>query len=367
MERHELADALCLLRFLPLLAALESPVHRFVEAVADALIEGRRVPDDVLIALDEYREAVTSEVLEPFEPTYFPERLCTMSLCAAGAGPIDGSLLQKSQALWADFYRNVVAPRVVRPGRSQPEFDTLWQSFTEHAHLSDDLAEPEGQRLDFDTLWPRFAAFATGQDADTESALARLLAEECDWTAMDDQVVAVAEQNPAAVGRHIMAMREQSPSRQERLAAQIAELGWDLHGPCGPPCDWPACESAAERCLSRRPFKRQQTLAASLRRKHGEPAQHWFVRVIIHGARAGEPRAHLIEFDAGGREARKIIQYVGRPSERMDAGGQSDAVVPVEGPVVSLADLRGPRRTAEEISGDTFDDVWHGRAEKAEW
>lgn len=365
-----LAGAFCLLRLLPLLDAVASPLGPSVGAVADALVAGRDVADDVLIALDDYRQAALGEPGESFTPIDLQKFSCTIALRAAGAevdggAPDDAVLRSLVMTLWHDFYRNFVEPpkRSLDPARLDSDLDSFWAAYADRAGLPREGEELAGSDLGLDDVWSSFAEFVAGEGDAVESEVAVLTESEATWQRLDEQVIAASASDPTAVPRHLEALRARFPEERALLADRVAALEWSTTsaGPCGRDCDWPMCASGSPACVRRRSFQPQQTVAASLRRKRGEPARPWYARIIrrSEGTDAnGGPRTYLIEFDADGYERRKIAEYTGLHREWAMAGRSSGVMKLAQNRVASIHDLLCPEVVVEEIDETVFAYFW---------
>ncbi|MEU2632500.1 hypothetical protein, partial [Kitasatospora sp. NPDC007106] len=106
-ESAAVGGALCLMRFLPLLNVLASPVRRPVDDVIRGCLHSGDIADGVLISLDEYSEA---RGLRPdFDrPDYFEQTIADIALLTAGAGRTHS--FSGMMDLFADYYDEARRP-----------------------------------------------------------------------------------------------------------------------------------------------------------------------------------------------------------------------------------------------------------------
>lgn len=306
------SGALCLMRFLPLLDVLESPVRRPVDNVIRGCLDSGDIADSVLISLDEYSEALGPR--QEFDrPDFFEQTIADIALRTAGAGrtrsfSANRSATEQAVGVW-DVLTRLMNDRTQGP---TPPVIT-------------DFAERE-------------------RGAQRE----------------DERALASREHDPTAVTRRADQLASAGAATTAELSKVSTALGWRPSGPCGPPCTWPVCASAAANCVRHRTFQPQQTLAARLRRKHGEEPRPWYVVSLHFLADDDEPFEFVTEIGTDGYEVRKVAQYMDGRLVRVDRDH------PLQG-TVELSSKRVPSWTeledaedlhVEETSAEFFERRW---------
>jgi hypothetical protein len=301
-----------LIRMLPLLDVLESPVESAVKDVVEASLSGTPVPDEVLILLDDYREA-SVDVRDVESPVYLQSEIATAAI-------------NVSEAQWPRYYQ--------APTHADLNAESVWQS------LDACLARARG----VSALTLSGTAFAQ---------------EERLGQAADAGAIARSEEDPAALSRHLELLRSKLPVIRSALAELVAEFGWTTpSGPCGDSCDWPSCRSETRECVRHRRF--QQTLAAELRRRQGAEPKAWYVQVSYSSTRGNdEPFETISEISAEGFEARKLAYYDDERVEWVDASGGNGGLVLDKEPMPPFVEFCAQSDlSAEEISRQHFEEWW---------
>ncbi|GAA1113062.1 hypothetical protein [Kitasatospora arboriphila] len=269
-ESAAVGGALCLMRFLPLLDVLASPVRRPVDDVIRGCLHSGGIADGVLISLDEYSEARGPR--QDFDrPDYFEQTIADIALLTAGAG--------RTRSFSANTSANE---------RAVEMWDVLARLMNERTQGS------------------------------TPSVITDFAERERCAQREDEQALAVREHDPTAVTRRADQLASAVAATTAELSKVSAALGWRPSGPCGPPCTWPVCAPAAADCVRHRPFRPQQTLAARLRRKPGAEPRPWYVISLHFLADDDEPFEFVTEVGADGYEVRKVAQYVDGRLVRVD-------------------------------------------------
>ncbi|MEU1176626.1 hypothetical protein ABZ464_03075 [Streptomyces sp. NPDC005820] len=256
------SGALCLMRLLPLLEVLESPVRHPVDEVIRGCLGSGEITDGVLISLDEFCEAVGP--LQDFaHPAFFEQSVASMALTAAGAGEVqsfsaDARLSEQAVGVWS----------------------TLTRLVNEHTRAAASLGVAD------------FAELERSAQREDECALVS------------------RERDPMAVIRRADQLASAAAAMTAELSKVSAVLGWRPSGPCGRLCTWPICESSASNCMRRRAFRPQQTPAARLRRKHGAESRPWYFVSINFLAADDEPFEFVTEIGRDGYELRKVAQHM---------------------------------------------------------
>ncbi|MFE4701194.1 DUF6881 domain-containing protein [Streptomyces sp. NPDC056738] len=310
-ERDGLSGAFCLVRLLSLLEAAKSPLTSAVESVAEALLVRGDVSEDLVILLDDYRQAAGEQIGFDLPPVGFEVWVCEIAILACGAE--------------------------ARAGR--PPVETALR--------------------DARAVWGELSTLAAG--VSRTATVVGLRATEEAWQEEDAQVAAAAEGDPGLLDRHLARLRTVGAVNRSALEELVAELGWQPTGPCrGTGCDWPSCSSETEEplCLHRRGFQPQQTLGAVLRRKKGRPSKPWFVRVMYLEAPDDEPFEILSEVGEMGFETRKIVSYIDGTRVQVDASSTNARIGLETEPFRSLAEWRLLEVFAEELSEQFFEEQW---------
>jgi hypothetical protein len=297
---------------LPLLDALQSPIEAAVRNVVEASLSGAPVPDEVLITLDDYREA-SVDVRDVESPVYLQSEMATAAINA-------------SEAQWPRYYLTTT--------RADLSAESLWQSF--------------------DACLAR----ARGVSALTLSGSA-FAQEERSWQEADAQAIERSETDPSALSHHLELLRSKFPEVRRVLAELVAEFGWKTpSGPCGDSCDWPSCGGETPECVRHRRF--QQTLAAELRRRQGAEPKAWFVQVSYSSARGSdEPFETISEISSEGFEVRKLAYYDDERVEWADASGGNGRLVLDKDPMPPFVEFCAQDGlSVEEISRQDFEAWW---------
>ncbi|MFE2301568.1 DUF6881 domain-containing protein [Streptomyces sp. NPDC059445] len=303
--------AFYLMRLLPLLEAVGSSLASVVDGVIEGLVARGGVADDLVIRLDDYRQAAGEQIGFDLPPVGFEVWVCEIAILASGAE--------------------------ARAGR--PPVETALR--------------------DARAVWGELSTLAAGVSR-TATAVGLRATEEA-WQEEDAQVAAAAEGDPGLLDRHLARLRTVGSVNRSALEELVAELGWQPTGPCrGTACDWPSCSSETEKplCLHRRGFQPQQTLGAVLRRKKGQPSKPWFVRVMYLEAPDDEPFEILSEVGETGFETRKIVSYIDGTRVQVDASSTNARIGLETEPFRSLAEWRLLEVFAEELSEQFFEEQW---------
>lgn len=256
------SGAFCLIRYMPLLAVLESRIRQPVDEVIRGCLGSGEIADGVLISLDEFSEAVGQ--LQDFgRPAFFEQSVASMALTAAGAGEAepgsaDTRISEQAVGVWS----------------------TLTRLVKEEARAS---------------ASPGVADFA-----ELERSAQR----------EDARVLFAGERDPSAVVRHADQLVSAGVAMTAELSKVAAALRWRPSGPCGAQCTWPTCGSLAPNCVRSRAFRPQQTLAARLRRKQGAESRPWYMISMSLLAADDEPFEFVTEIGTEGYELRKVAQYM---------------------------------------------------------
>ncbi len=304
--------AFCLMRLLPLLDVLGSPVRQPVEAVVDGCLGAGGIADDVLIALDDFCQAVGP--LQDFDlPASFEQGIAAVALLAAGAGrpypaPVDERIAERAVGEWNALARLLA-------DRSPPSASAV----------PADLVERERR--------------ARREDV---------------------RVLTASEHDPTAVLRRADRLAAERAAMRAELSVVPALFGGCPSGACGRDCTWPVCGSSAANCVRSRAFRPQQTLAARLRREHGAEAEPWYLVTLDLEAADDEPFEYLAEIGTDGHELRKVAQYMDGSLVRVDRAH------PVSGGVHLAPDRlppwpeleADPDRHVEETSAEFFERRW---------
>lgn len=307
-DSNGLKGAFCLIRLLPMLDTIDSAIKAPVGKVVEALLRGTTVDDEVLIYLDDFRQAAGPQIGFEQAPVSFEVAMCRIAIRATG----------------------VEAPF----GRPALE-----------AVLSD-----------VKSVWWEIANLATGLGA--SDVASDLYDQELMWQGYDDQVGEVGAIDSHAIDRYVAQLRAAFTMDGNILSRVALELGWSSTGPCGVGCDWPSCVSNMQNCISRNTFQPQQTLGAMLRRKHGQPARQWFVRVLDFDAADDEPWEIVSEVSAEGFEVRKIVGFISG-SRIPVADEYPSAKFPlIDTTFPLIIDMQRAGVAAEELSKDIFEEYW---------
>lgn len=305
----EFCGAFCLMRLIPLLDAVGSPIRSAVERIAEALLAGEAVSDDILIHLDDYRQAAGEQIGFERPPVSFEVWIANITILAAGA-----------------------ETRLGRPPVETALADArdLW------AELSTMIADASGSR--------------GSRDLD---------AEEIAWQHADEQAAQAATGDRAVAERHAVRLANMYEANRSLLQRIIEEKGWRATGPCrASQCDWPRCDSGELRCIKRRAFRPKQSLGAALRRKHGQSAERWFVRVMYLDASDEQPFEIISEISAAGYETRKIVGFVNGIRIPVDSGTLNRGISLKVNIFPSISQLQSPNLHVEELSERLFEELW---------
>jgi hypothetical protein len=297
---------------LPLLDALESPLESAVRDVVEASLSGTPVPDEVLILLDDYREA-SIDVRDVENPVYLQSEVATAAI-------------HVSESQSPRYYASVM--------RADLNAESVWQIF--------------------DACLARARGVSVMSLAD--SAFAQ---EERSWQAADARAIERVARDPSALPRHLELLRSKFPAARAALAGLVAEFGWKPSGPCGNSCDWPSCRSEMRACVRHRRF--QQTLAAELRRRQGAEPKTWYMQVAYSPARrsSDEPFETISEISAEGFEVRKLAYYDDERVEWADASGGNGRLVLDKDPMPPFVEFCArDGLSVEEISRQDFEAWW---------
>ncbi|MBV2156685.1 hypothetical protein [Kitasatospora sp. SUK 42] len=306
------SGTLCLIRFLPLLDVLKSPVRQPVDDVIRGCLDSREIADSVLIGLDEFCGAIGP--LQDFDsPAFFEQSVASMALIAAGAGPAHSSSAEVR-----------ISERAVG----------VWSAL---ARLMNDQAPVSAP--------PVVADFAERERS----------AQREDERALDSR-----ERDPLAVIRRAEQLALAGTAMRAELSKVSTALGWRPSGPCGPQCTWPVCEPSAANCVRHRSFQPQQTLAARLQRKQGAESRPWYLISIDLSADSDEPFEFVTEIGADGHELRKVAQYMDGRLVRADRECEVRGGVELSSErIPSLAELEGNDDLhVEETSAEFFERRW---------
>lgn len=300
----------CLIRTLPLLDVLDSPIKGAVESIIEGSLSGTPIPDSVLMLLDDYREA-RGELEDIFTPVYLQSGVASAAILV-------------SEAQWPRYYP--------KPAPADLEVETVWQVFDEC------LARTRG----VSALSLSNSAFAQ---------------EERSWQEADKQAISRSETDPLALAQHLDQMRSMFAATRLALAELVAEFGWTPSGPCGDGCDWPSCKFETSRCVSHRRF--QQTLAGELRRRQGAQPETWYMLAGCPSHARDEPYESLSEISAEGYELRKVAYYGDDHAEWVDASGGSGRLALSRKPVPPFVELSSRDDIwVEEITSQHFERRW---------
>ncbi|MBO1336305.1 hypothetical protein [Streptomyces sp. VRA16 Mangrove soil] len=302
-----------LLRTLPLLDVLESPIESAVREVVDSLLTGAPIPEDALILLDDYRGA-TAGLSDVARPEYLQSEIALVAV-------------QIGEARWMK--------------RESPV----------HVHA---YAE---------TVWQVFDACLAKARGVSALTLSKTGLAEVERVRQEDDARAVAEGelDPTKLSDHLDLLRGGFTSARVRLAELVAECAWPIpvDGPCGRQCGWPTCAVDAGGCERHRRF--QQTLAAELRRRQGAEPKTWYMQVWYSASRVpGTPREIVSEIGADGYERRKLAYYDDERVEWVDGeGGGIGRLALEEEMILSMREFRDRGGcSVEEITGEYFQACW---------
>ncbi|MGW4897679.1 DUF6881 domain-containing protein [Kitasatospora sp. NPDC004240] len=257
-----ISGALCLMRLLPLLDVLGSPVRQPVDDVIRGCLGSGEIADSVLISLDEFCEAGGPS--QDFDrPAFFERSIAGIALIAAGAGQAHPTSAEVR-----------ISERAVG----------VWGALTRL--MGDQLPVP------------------------ASPVIADLVERERSAQRADEHALALRGHDPMAVIRRADQLALGDAALRAELSKVSTALGWRPSGPCGPECTWPVCESSVENCVRHRAFHPQQTLAARLRRGSAEVPRPWYLISIDLSADGDEPFEFVTEIGADGYESRKVAQYM---------------------------------------------------------
>lgn len=252
----------CLVRLVPLLEVLRSPLVAPVEDVARRRLSGGQAADESLIALSDYCDALRQgpgcDHVRMFE-----FRIAFASLIVSGVG------------------------------------DPRWGA-----------AEDGGVRVNARGLW-RTVDADLGQARGFKGApvgVGEFERREIAWQEREQSVFSSMRVLPVTVSSHRALLDSARDSSREDLAGVGVECGWRPMGPCGPRCDRPECAARPAACIERRRWQ-QQTLGARLRRKHGALTEKWYLELLYFEESSAGVREELIEVGEDGYERRKIITF----------------------------------------------------------
>ncbi|MQY14406.1 hypothetical protein SRB5_45730 [Streptomyces sp. RB5] len=302
---------LCLIRFLPLLDALQSPLRHSIDNFVRDYMNSGEIADGVLIELDDFREAI-GPMLEYDNSLFFESSVASIALSVAetysgNSRSAHGKTLEWAVGLWSALDR-LLADR--------PELVTSLKaiSFAER--------ERNAQRED------GFAIASKGENG--------------------------------VILRRIEQLSLTRISGAAELSRISTLLGWRPSGPCGSQCAWPSCKPHAVNCVRRPPFQPQQTLAARLRRKHGAEPKPWYLITLDYSPRDELPFEFVAEIGPAGYELRKVAQYIDGRLVCVDQNNRVRCgVILSPDPVPSWEELsNNPDMQAEETSEEFFEKRW---------
>jgi hypothetical protein len=293
-----------------LLDVLDSPIRAAAERVVEGSLSGDPAPDEALIALDEYCQAV-AEPVDVYHPVYLQSCVASLAILV-------------SEAQRPRYYR--------QPRSPYHEAESVWQTF------DGSLARARG-----------VSALSLSETAFAER--------ERTWQAADQQAVASGVGDPSALSRHLDLLRSGYAAARAELANLVSEFGWTPGGPCGDLCDWPSCGAAASGCVRKSPF--QQTLAAELRRRNGAEPKTWYLQVFYERHAKDEPDESLSEISPDGYELRKVAYYGDEHTEWVDANGGRGTLALSGEPVPAFTELdESEDFFVEEITAKLFEKRW---------
>ncbi|WP_037971478.1 DUF6881 domain-containing protein [Streptomyces sp. NRRL WC-3742] len=299
----------CLIRILPLLDALDSPIKAATESVVEASLAGRPAPDGALIVLDDYRQA--ADTIDEYDPVHLQVGIASVAILV-------------SEAQWPRYYPQPRSPYM--------EAEALWQNFDTN------LAKARGV--------PPLSL--------SDSAFAH---QERSWQEAEERVMALSASDPSAFTAHLDLLRENLAASRSTLAGHVEEFGWKPGGPCGGTCDWPACRAERPECVRR--HWAQQTLAQELRRRQGAPAKAWYLQTAYPSHGPEEPSEILSEISAEGREVRKVAYYGGGKVEWVAADEGRGRISLSPDPLPPFAELDDRDDIwVEEITSGFFEQRW---------
>ncbi|WP_159400872.1 hypothetical protein [Streptomyces sp. NRRL B-24484] len=217
-----LHGAFCLIRLLPLLGAVGSPLVPAVEGVVQALLAGSEMPDGVLIGLDDYRQAAGWHVGFDEPPVDFEERVCGMAILAAGVETRFGrpplpAALDSAQYVWDELGTLAADLRAAEADRQQEDERV--------AAAAEDDPGPADRRL---------RQLRTAAEADRR-VLERLVVD-LGWRPTGRAVPARATGRPALPGRRSPAAWRTATSGRSRASARCcaaSTAGLRSGGSCG--------------------------------------------------------------------------------------------------------------------------------------
>jgi hypothetical protein len=325
-----LRGAFHLLRLIPVLEVLRSPLRPACEAVVRwGTTEGEVLADGILIALDDYREAAREADPGYTSSVYYDNSIALLALHTAGAASINGNprgeiIVRVAEGIWQRISERI--DNLARPG-----FDS-W-----------DTAPDEIQRM----------LDSTQDDA------SGLVARERAWWSQDEHVIRDDLANLNAVSLYLAELGKFAEGSRAELAHIFDSLDVSSHGPCGTQCDWPACATDLKTCVRNREYQPHLSLAATLRRRNGAEPRPWYVRVLAYDPPPGEPCDFLIEIGADGYEKRKVGIHADERREWCGDGRESQVLRLSSHPITSLAVYEERvDMMAEEIAPSLFARYW---------
>lgn len=304
-------SCLSLVRLLPLLEAMGSPLAGPVWAVADRRLSGDPATDASLIELSDFLEA--SQWESGTDDAHGLEfRIAFLALMASGAG----------EPAWGD--------------------------------------SPEGVLVNALGLWRTVDGGVARVSVDVKPFLQieEFEAHEAQWQKRDRLVLADELVARSVVEERIDALVDDHDVRRAELVRVVTACGWESEGTCAVECDWPICAARKENCIESRLW-RQQSLGARLRRKNGAAAQRWYLEVLFYEERVDGAWEELLEISPDGHELRKIVRSA-RGIETADAYHVTgDTCRLNQGSVPSFEEISARSDlAATEISAIDFERRW---------
>ncbi|MBR7839507.1 hypothetical protein KDL01_40000 [Actinospica durhamensis] len=250
-----------LVRLVPLLEALGSPLAGSVRDVATCRLAGDPARNASLIELSDYLEASRWESGTADDARGLEFRIAFLGLTASGAG------------------------------------DPAWG------------ASPEGVLVNALGLWRTVdgGMDRTSVDGERASRVGEFEGREAQWQGRERSAFADEEVTRSAVAEYVEALADDHEMSRAELTRVVAACGWESGGPCALGCDWPVCTAREPNCVEGRRW-RQQSLGARLRRKHGATTQKWYLEVLYYEERADGVWEELLEISPEGHELRKIVK-----------------------------------------------------------
>lgn len=299
-----------LIRALPLLDVMASPIESEVREVVESSLAGKPVSPSVLEKLDDYREAGFA-----CDGAVNSVKVQTWAATAA---------ILVSEAQWPRYY--------LTQKSADSAVETMWQVIDEH------LARSRGVS----------AVSMSG------SGFAQ---RERSWRVIDERVIALCDVDHSALVRHLDLLRERFSEARSELIDALKDIGFEPCGPCAKNCDWPECQAEVKECGRFR--RRQQTLGAELRRREGGRAEIWYLQAGFLENSNDEPYETLAEIGEDGFERRKVAYYDDGTIRSESVNDKVRTDVLSETPIPSFVHLKARKGMwVEEMTRQHFEQRW---------